>query len=229
MLKSLSPKRTVDSELHVTRIIKHYRHMKTTILLLGLFIMLQFSCTKNDDGFTPTLPPITQTGENTFDAYINGKLLVPRNGDGTFNSPSPGALYWVSGDIPTDYKSNLSVYDYKSGNAGLLQLNIENVQNGEGEYLIKESNCQEWVGGNPPPTINLLCRWKDEQTGKIKIYCSIENTGNLTILRYDYTNGILSGTFSCTAVNRDDPNDIIEIAEGRFDINWRTIREQEFL
>jgi len=200
--------------------------MKTTFLILSL-ILLQ-SCSKSDDTFTPTLPPITQTGANTFGAYIDGKLLVPRDGDGAFNSPSPGVLYWVSGDMPTDYNSSLSAYDYKSGNAGLLQLNIENVQNGEGEYQIKESNCQEWVGGNPPPTINLLCRWKDEQTGEIKIYCSIENTGVLDISRYDLANRILSGTFSCRAVNKDDPNDIIEITEGRFDIKWDTLDEAIF-
>ncbi len=202
--------------------------MKTTILILSILLATITSCDSNDTGFTPTLPEATQTGANTFGCYIDGKLLVPRNGDGTFGSPSPGAEYFGSGDIPTDYNSSLTINDYKGGNAGLLQLNIENVQNGTGEYEIKESNCQEWVGGNPPPTINLLCRWKDEQTGEIKIYCSIENTGILNITKYDYTNGILSGTFSCSAVNKDDPNDIIEITEGRFDIVWGTISDKVF-
>ncbi|MCF6295449.1 MAG: hypothetical protein L3J25_07145 [Flavobacteriaceae bacterium] len=200
--------------------------MKTTLLILSLTLLQ--NCSKSEDTFTPTLPPITQTGANTFGVYIDDKLLVPRDGEGTFNLPSYGMSYFVSGNVPTDFNSSLTAHDYKSGNAGLLQLNIEDMQNGEGEYQIKESNCQEWVGGNPPPTINLLCRWKDEQTGEIKIYCSIEGTGNLTILKYDRTNGILAGTFSCLAVNKDDPNDIIEITEGRFDIVWGTINEQEF-
>jgi hypothetical protein len=69
---------------------------------------------------------------------------------------------------------------------------------------------------------------KDEQTGENKYYCSIENSGNLNITRYDYSNGIISGTFDFNAVNKDDSNDIIEITEGRFDISWRKINEKEF-
>tara|TARA_B110001452_G_scaffold239391_1_gene220405 strand:+ start:27 stop:635 length:609 start_codon:yes stop_codon:yes gene_type:complete len=201
--------------------------MKTTILTFYVLITTLTGCS-DDTSFAPSLPPITQTGANTFGCYIDGNLLVPRDGDGTFNSPSHGASYFVSGNVPTDFNSSLTIHDYKSGNAGFLQLNIENVQNGEGEYQIKESNCQEWVGGNPPPTINLMCRWKDEQTGESKYYCSIEDTGILNILKYDRNNGILAATFSCRAVNRDDPNDIIEITQGRFDIVWGTINEKEF-
>lgn len=204
--------------------------MKTTILILSVLFTTLTSCNSNNNetGYSPTLPVITTTGANTFGCYIDGKLLLPRNGDGTFNATSPGAMFFVSGNVPTDYKSSLIINDYKSGNAGFLQLNIENTQNGVGEYLIKESNCQEWVSGNPPPTINLMCKWKDEQTGEINYYCSIEDIGTLNILRYDYTNGILSATFSCSVVNYYNPNDIIEITEGRFDITWRTVDEEEF-
>ena len=204
--------------------------MKTTILTFYLLVITLTSCNSNDNetGYSLRLPPITTTGENTFGCYIDGKLLLPRDGDGTFGYPSHAVDYFVSGNVPTAYKSSLTVHDYKSGNAGMLQLNIENTQNGAGEYLIKESNCQEWVSGNPPPTINLLVKWKDEQTGEIKYYCSIEDTGILNVLRYDVPNNILSATFSCSVVNYYDPNDIIEITEGRFDIIWGTIGDKEF-
>ncbi len=205
--------------------------MKTTILILSILFTTLTSCNSNDNnetGYSPTLPPVTTTGANTFGCYIDGKLLLPRDGDGTFGYPSHAVDYFVSGNVPTAYKSSLTVHDYKSGNAGMFQLNIENTQNGIGEYLIKESNCQEWVSGNPPPTINLLVKWKDEQTEEVKYYCSIEDTGTLNILKYDYANGILSATFSCSVVNYYDPNDIIEITEGRFDITWRTVDEKEF-
>ena len=201
--------------------------MKTTILIINLFITLTSCNSNNDNSFTPTLPAITQTGANTFGCYIDGKLLVPRDGDGSFNLPSHGATHFVTGTPPTDYNSSLTIHDY-TGNARLLQLYIENVQNGEGLYQIKESNCQDFAGGNPNPSINIYCRLKDEQTGENKYYCSIENSGNLNITRYDYSNGIISGTFDFNAVNKDDSNDIIEITEGRFDISWRTINETEF-
>ncbi len=183
--------------------------------------MLLQSCSKSDDTFTPTLPPITQVGANTFGCYLDGQLLVPRNGEGTFNSPSPGATYFVTGNVPTDYNSVLYVNDYKSGTKW-LQLSFEDIQNGEGTYEIKDSNCQDFSGGNPNPTINLFFNLNNT------LYCSIEDTGTLNITRYDYSNGILSGTFSCSAVNVNDSNDIIEVTEGRFDIVWGTIRDKVF-
>jgi len=118
--------------------------MKLKFLILSISFLLLHNCSNNDDDtFTPTLPPITQIGANTFGVYIDGKLLVPRDGDGTFNLPSYAVEYFGTGNVPTDYNSSLTINDYKGGNAGLLQLVIEDVQNGEGEYQIKESNCQE--------------------------------------------------------------------------------------
>ena len=69
--------------------------MKKSILLI-LLITLCFGC-GNDDTITPnerTLPPITQTGANTFGCYIDDLLFIPRNGDGTFNNSDPTAHVW---------------------------------------------------------------------------------------------------------------------------------------
>ena len=56
----------------------------------------------------------------------------------------------------------------------------------------------------------------------------MENAGTLSITRYDLDNRILSGTFSCTMQNRDNPNERIEITQGRFDIKWDTLDETDF-
>jgi hypothetical protein len=195
--------------------------MKTTLLILSLTLLQ--NCSKSDDTFTPTLPPITQTGANTFGVYIDGNLLVPRNGDGTFNLVSNGAEFVGAGGDSHE----IIIHDYKSGNAGLLNIHIIDLfVNGEGNFPILDSNCLPNLDANP--TINIYCRWKDEQTGENKYYCSIEGTGFLKITRFDLPNRIVSGTFSCSAVNRDDPNDIIEITDGRFDFHWATINEKEF-
>ncbi len=54
--------------------------MKNLLLLLVLVIA---SCSKdNDQQFNPQLPPITQTGSNTFGAIINGQVMIPRNSIG---------------------------------------------------------------------------------------------------------------------------------------------------
>lgn len=203
--------------------------MKTIILIINLLLITLSSCNSNDDNsFTPTLPPITQTGANTFGCYIDGKLLVPRDGDGTFNSPSHGVDYLASGDFPNYNSHAIIAHDYKE-NAGLIQIQIVDLYEfGEHIHQIKDSNCEDWVGGNPNLTVNLHCRWKNEQTGENKYYCSIENTGTLEITRFDLPNRIVSGVFSCSALNKDDPNDIIEITQGRFDFHWATINEKEF-
>lgn len=197
--------------------------MKTTVILFSLMLLQR--CSNNDDTFSPTLPSITQTGANTFGCYIDGKLLTPRDGTGTFNSPDYGMLFWGSPSGNSD--SELAIRDYKSGTGGLLDIHITDFhQNGEGTFPIRESNCQDGIDANP--TINIRCRWWDENSQAYKWYCSIENSGNLIITRYNYTIRIVSGTFNCMAQNRDDATDIIEITEGRFDINWNTLTDTEF-
>tara|TARA_R110001583_G_scaffold75790_1_gene208218 strand:- start:2757 stop:3350 length:594 start_codon:yes stop_codon:yes gene_type:complete len=196
--------------------------MKATLLILSL--MLLQSCSKSDDTFTPTLPPITQTGANTFGVYIDGKLLTPRDGTGTFNSPDRGMRLW---GFSNSSDAELSVHDFKSGTGGLIDIHIVALhQNGQGIFTINESNCEDGVDAND--NINIRCRWWDETTQSYKWYCSIDNGGTLNISRYDAENFIVSGTFNCTVQNRDNPNDIIEITQGRFDINRYTLEETDF-
>ena len=76
--------------------------------------------------------------------------------------------------------------------------------------------------------ININCRVYDYTENIFKWYCSIENAGVLTITRYDLENRIVSGTFSCTLQNRDDPTEQIEITQGRFDIKWDLLDETDF-
>jgi len=49
--------------------------MKTRKFLITLYILALCACSKDDKPIDPvdTLPPITQTGENTFACLINGK------------------------------------------------------------------------------------------------------------------------------------------------------------
>jgi len=199
------------------------------ILLLLYISLITLSCNKDEEEtFTPTLPPITTTGENTFGCYIDGNLLIPRDGEGSFNLASHGVNYYASGDYP-DYNSHAIIAHNYKDNAGLMQIQIIGLYEfGEYVHQIKDSNCQDWVGGNPNPTINLFCRWKDKNSEEIKYYCSIENTGYLEIIKLDIPNRIVSGTFSCKVVNQNNPDDVIEITKGRFDFNWSTINETTF-
>jgi hypothetical protein len=195
--------------------------MKTTILIINLLIITLTSCNPNNgnDGFTPTLPPITQTGENTFGCYVDGKLLIPRDGAGVFGSPDRGMKY--IGTLDNSY-NEIKIRDFKSGNGGLLTLHINELfQNGEDVFTINaKNNCQsEYISQN----INVICRWWNDSTQEFNWYCSKDNSGELIITNYNFDNKIVSGVFTCTVQNRDNSNDEIEITEGRFDIKWDTL------
>ncbi len=199
--------------------------MKTIILVLTLFLTTLTSCERNDNDFNPTLPEATQTGKNTFGCYIDGNLLTPRDGTGTVLGSDTGMKF--IGSLLNSNFNELIVHDFKSNTGGLLKLHFVDLhQNGEGNFNIKESNCFNGLDANP--TVNLVCRLWNSDIEAYKWYCSIESTGTLIITKYDFENGIISGTFSCQAVNKDDPNEVVEISEGRFDLNLFTIFDTEF-
>ena len=204
--------------------------MKATILKIALIftILNLYSCSSNDNeeqGFTPTLPTITQTGANTFGCYIDGKLLTPRDGTPDLYGPKKGVKIIAGGIPPQITYTEIFIDDKKSDKGGLLRIHFENLNNiGSGEYIINASNCQGNV--DSPINTNIYCRVYDEEAQVYKWYCSIENAGIITINKYE--NGIVSGTFSCTVQNRDNPNEQIEITEGRFDFNRVNISETEF-
>ena len=60
--------------------------LKVTVLF---FITITISCINKDDP-EDQLPPITQTGANTFGCIINGKVLIPKDGIGV---PQPKGLF----------------------------------------------------------------------------------------------------------------------------------------
>ena len=186
--------------------------MKTTILTFYVLITTLTACS-DDTGFKPTLPAITQTGENTFGCYVDGKLLTPRDGTGTYLGPDK-AMFFI-GTTDNSY-NEIKVRDFKSGNGGILTLHMENFrENKEGAFAINESNCNDGLGAND--NINITCRWWNNSTQEFDWYCSINNGGVINFSKVDNL-GNYAGTFSCTVQNREDSSDIIEITEGRFDI-----------
>ncbi|WP_435415741.1 hypothetical protein [Polaribacter aestuariivivens] len=59
--------------------------------------------------------------------------------------------------------------------------------------------------------------------GNDNLYLSFANSGQIDFSKIDFNNNIYSGTFSVKLKNKDDENDIIEITNGRFDINLNTV------
>ena len=200
--------------------------MKYTLLIL-LITSTLISCSNNDpiEPFTPTLPPITQTGANTFGCYIGGNLLTPRDGSGSIYGTPKGVKIIAGGIPPQITYTEIFVDDRKSDKGGLIRIHFENLNDvGVGQYIINESNCQGNI--DSPINTNIYCRVYDNTAQIYKWYCSIENAGTITITKYE--NGIVSGTFSCIVQSQDNSNEQIEITEGRFDFNRATVSETEF-
>ena len=194
--------------------------MKNLILYTGLITIILVGCSPTKDEFVPTLPPITQTGENTFGCYVNGVLITPRDGSGTFNVRDPG-MSFIAGPDPNNIIYNeIKVYDFASERTARITLHIHELDSiGVGEYPVGISNCMGNI--NSPLTNNIFCKIYDPTDGVYKEYCSFENSGIITITRYD--SDIVSGTFSARIRNKNNNDEIVEITDGRFDIDRSTV------
>ena len=72
------------------------------------------------------------------------------------------------------------------------------------------------------------CRvWRDD-VGNYQNYLSFENSGIITITSYSLSGRLVSGTFSGSVRNYQEPHDTIQIRNGRFDFKWDTLDETDF-
>ena len=197
--------------------------MKKIIFTLT-FIILS-SCSLNKDN-TPKdqLPAETTTGANTAGCYINGKVLVPKNGEQAIGgSPNYGLIksqgnnFWPN---KNDYWQ-LEIANKKDSISLRIILWIKNMQSGNGDYNVEQSNGELYANG--PNNNQIIAAIKEN--GVNKTYWSGANSGIIKVTRSDLAIGvsIYSGIFSGTLYNIDNPSETIHITEGRFDINGLTL------
>lgn len=179
-------------------------HVGTLISIVCLFS----NCKKD-------LPEATQTGENTFGCFVNGKRWIPNGSHGLFVSvpalwgglrkDSQGQFYFYlsARKDPSVLSKEEDAYDDMSLEADPpLRL---------GEYIFNSAcvNCSTYCPFN---------RLRFEVSG---IYgkCFSTNstyTGKIIFTRIDTTLRIVSGTFEFSAVT--SAGEIIKVTKGRFDI-----------
>ena len=167
-------------------------------------------CSKDTNPELPEqLPPITQTGANTFGCLINGKVWLPKGVD--FQLPNM-----------------LATVDPTLGN-GDLSIRVYRIIGGERTSMALLSGEIKAIGTYEIGTLkNVLYTIRRSKSDLSIQYCSADNgwgSGNpnnvqgfLKITKYDLPNGILSGefevSFNNTSCNMGDP---VKITEGRFD------------
>ncbi|MCU0321575.1 MAG: hypothetical protein MUE72_04120 [Chitinophagaceae bacterium] len=170
--------------------------------LLILFALATITCCKKTDGLDAELaklPPITQTGANTFGCLVNGKAYIPSGYDGSFPNFDV---------IPDPSDSSIDVRTYNMNFNGLkahLFFGGGGLYNGSIKQFGKRFSSNTSVLGIL--YIN-------------SCYVSVNDTcyrrGYLKMNRYDIQNRIFSGEFECIIIG-DGCTDTVRITKGRFD------------
>ena len=191
-------------------------------LLAHIFLLLTLtSCNKDD---LPGLPPITTTGENTFGCYVDGVLITPRDGHGgLYRWRKEGMLLFTRG-IEKETSNTLKVCDCKSDIGGIVEIYFEPAIYDLEEKTYSIDGDEQRDTKDNASLIELTVQLNDVW------YRSVTGSGEVTLLRIDSTNRIVSGTFSCEAVAiyPSNPNNRIKVTKGRFDININTLYKTLF-
>ena len=176
-------------------------------ILLLAFIMLTANCCEKDDD-PPQLPPITQTGEETFGCMINGELWLPH---GSFPSPAT----WVKLSVEST-KLPYRFWQIETGQGAASSTGFHITENimKEGTIPLLNKSTEE------KDTVIYASFFSEEigvEIGKNLFEIKSIESGELTILKLDTINKIISGIFYFDAYNPDGLK--VEVREGRFDLS----------
>ena len=179
-------------------------------LIQALFLLL-IGCS-SDSNLGYSLPPETQTGANTFGVTIKGKVYIPRDPTGgDIGAPAHGMIFWLA---PDDISWNeLEVKDGASAVGFKIYIHLQPLAS-VGKIILHQSNFHNSIDSTPYSHIYFKI-W-DPNISNYAYYGSVENQGEINITKL--SGGIVSGNFKGKFVRYDDPNDFIEITDGRFDI-----------
>jgi hypothetical protein len=167
-----------------------------------MIIALIFGSCNNDDDKPKKpidqLPPVTQTGAQTFGCLIDGKAFVPPK----FGSNAPSAFYqMINGTftlgISAGTGGGTEFQNVIFGGVDVAALN-------EDSYLLKSQQSGNFFALY---TLNFTTKSTTD-----------EIPGTLKITRFDNTNFIISGTFEFSVIDNNGKQ--INITDGRFDLNF---------
>lgn len=203
------------------RIMKTYyfKHNATLLGIVCLFLITACGCAK--ESLQDQLPPITQTGANTFGCIVDGKIFIPR--DSYSSTPGNNFFKGLKLLIGNNFLNTsgddiwvLSAGNFKIDPNIYIYIYIPSLINANNSFMI---NTSDGYKDSSLPHTHIYC----QIDGSNNTYLSSESSGFIKFSRLDTTSGIYSGTFNVKLKNKDNENDTIEITDGRFDINLNTL------
>jgi len=183
------------------------KNYKSLILVLLSAALLAASCKKNKVQDTRTelekLPPITQTGANTFGCLVDGKAWLPNGSKPQTGGPNiqiyvdptfQGGAFYVTGHQYNNFQSQITFGSGGCTSGGLFDAALP----------LQAISYTRFLN-----TVN-TCEFSSSNSGSYR-------QGFFNISRYDLTNSIFSGTFEFT-IKSQSCGDTIRITNGRFDV-----------
>lgn len=160
-------------------------------LLPLLAILFLSSCEKEE-----VIPKYTESGENTFAAYVNGELWIPRGRPQIFKTSLTYNYY------PEDEVLSIEAFRKKEPEGEYINVNLMGVD-GEGVYSFQ--------GKEQTITFSGVCHYSGGYGNNEYVY----RDGTLEITKLDTVNWIIAGKFEATLHKAGC--DTLRITEGRFD------------
>ena len=185
------------------------KNLKLLLCFSLTTILLAASCKKTKPGTALTelekLPPITQTGANTFGCLVDGKAWLPNGSKPQSGGPNiqvyvdptfQGGAFYVTGHQYKIPGSTISIGSGNCTNTGIYNLST----NANAASYLKS------VLGS------LSCELRSDDSGTFK-------NGFFIVTKYDLNTGIFSGTFEFKLYNSQSLcGDTVRITNGRFDV-----------
>lgn len=174
---------------------------------LLLFAAFTFSTCKKDNTNTESqLPPETTTGAMTFGCKVDGKVFVPKDGNG---KPGLFVQYVNLGNVPDGgWHLNIPAINWQSDKRENINISTDSLLVQEGTtYVLKNERAFAQAF------------YEEVNSGSVIVFSKLDNdSGYLKIKKFDQINHIISGTFSFIGTNSNGEK--MNITEGRFDVKY---------
>jgi len=183
------------------------------LILLITAVLLNTSCKKQNICTDPVcqLPPVTQTGANTFGCLVGGKPW-------TANTSDAFGLEKLSvGNRIVNEDTFFIIRAYRNHKREGIDSDIALFIKGSNKPTVFNLKDNDAIGPRLSTPTGSLGLYRLRGDFNLPYETDSLHTGQVTITKYDAANKIAAGTFYFTAQNVDNDS-IVHITDGRFDV-----------